>query len=54
MLKGHRGKVNSVTFSPDGEKLASCDQQRDIYVWSVKDWSVITKVEFFFVLFLQI
>ncbi len=42
-MKGHKGKVNAVTFSPDGEKLGSCDQQRDIYVWSTKDFSVITK-----------
>ncbi len=43
VLKGHRGRVNAVTFSPDGQKLASCDQQRDIYIWATKDWSVVTK-----------
>lgn len=43
-MKGHRGKVNAVTFSPDGQNLASCDQQRDIYIWALKDWSVVTKV----------
>lgn len=43
LLKGHRGKVNAVTFAPDGVHLASCDQQRDIFVWATKDWSVATK-----------
>lgn len=43
VLKGHRGKVNCVQFSPDGQHLASCDQQRDIIVWALKDWSIVTK-----------
>lgn len=39
-LKGPRGKINDVRFSPDGKWLASCDHARDIYVWSTADWSV--------------
>lgn len=43
VLEGHRGKVNSVTFSPDGKHLASCDQRQDFYVHATADWSVFTK-----------
>ncbi len=43
MLEGHRGKVTCVTFAPDGNHLASSDQKCDLYVWAVKDWSVVSK-----------
>jgi len=33
VLKGHRGPLSSVTYSPDGKWLASCDTNRDIFVW---------------------
>jgi WD40 repeat protein len=33
VLKGHRGALSSVTFSPDGQWLASSDSNRDIFVW---------------------
>lgn len=35
-LKKHRGPITSLNFSPDGQRLVSCDTNRDIFVWNVK------------------
>lgn len=43
VLKGHRGKVKTITFSPDGNYLASACDKRDLYVWNTSDYSVKTK-----------
>src|SRR5438876_958554 len=32
-LKGHRGSVMGVSFSPDGKFLASCSRDKTIKVW---------------------
>eukprot|EP01113_Clastostelium_recurvatum_P019475 TRINITY_DN2296_c0_g1_i4.p1 TRINITY_DN2296_c0_g1~~TRINITY_DN2296_c0_g1_i4.p1 ORF type:complete len:628 (-),score=239.85 TRINITY_DN2296_c0_g1_i4:46-1854(-) len=34
VLEGHRGALTNVQYSPDGQWLASADQNRDIFVWS--------------------
>jgi WD40 repeat protein len=36
VLKGHRGPLSSVVYSPDGQHLASADNNRDIFVWDRK------------------
>jgi len=33
VLKGHRGPLSVVTYSPDGRWLATSDNNRDIFVW---------------------
>ena len=43
VLKGHRGKLNGLAFSPNGARLGSVCQQRDIYIWDSSNWEVITK-----------
>lgn len=43
VLKGHRGKLNGIQFSPDGKWLGSVCQQRDIYIWETASWEVKTK-----------
>jgi len=35
-LTGHRGALTALTYSPDGQYLASADHNRDIFVWDVK------------------
>jgi len=32
---GHRGNPTSLQYSPDGKYLASCDANRDVFVWDV-------------------
>ena len=34
-LTGHTGEVNSVAFSPDGEKIASGSDDRTVKIWSL-------------------
>jgi len=36
VLKGHRGPLAVVVYSPDGQYLASGDNNRDIFVWDRK------------------
>jgi len=44
-LKGHRGVITKIRYSPDGKYLASSDRNREIIVWdknkkdiAIKDW----------------
>lgn len=39
-LTGHRGALTALTYSPDGQYLASADHNRDIFVWDVKSGAV--------------
>eukprot|EP01114_Cavostelium_apophysatum_P020409 TRINITY_DN682_c0_g1_i1.p1 TRINITY_DN682_c0_g1~~TRINITY_DN682_c0_g1_i1.p1 ORF type:complete len:604 (+),score=185.68 TRINITY_DN682_c0_g1_i1:158-1969(+) len=35
VLKGHRGALSSLTYSPDGQYLGSADLNREIFVWDL-------------------
>jgi serine/threonine protein kinase len=37
-LRGHKGLVESVTFSPDGKFLASGSRDKTVKVWAVGSW----------------
>lgn len=34
-LRGHRGYVNDLVFTPDGSKLISCSEDKSVRVWDV-------------------
>lgn len=58
-IRGHRGGVNSVTFSPDGRRLASSGYHNMIQIWADRQgtFEQVQEVEvqslgFFFVAFL--
>jgi len=36
VLKGHRGALSAIAYSPDGQHLATADSNREIYVWDRK------------------
>ena len=38
-LKGHKGELESVCFSPDGKLLASGDNAGQVRIWHVGKWS---------------
>src|SRR5689334_22408010 len=35
LLRGHRGRVTSLTYSPDGRRLASVSEDGTVKVWTV-------------------
>ena len=37
VLKGHQNEVNSVTFSPDGQKLATASRYGTARIWAVEE-----------------
>jgi len=39
-LAEHKGALTSISFSPDGKWMASADQSRDIFVWSLPDFRI--------------
>jgi len=41
-LEGHVGFVAGLTFSPDGDRLASASGDQTIKLWKTSDWSVET------------
>jgi WD40 repeat protein len=41
---GHTGSVNSVAFSPDGERVASGSTDKTIHVWDVKTGKVTSRL----------
>jgi WD40 repeat protein len=44
-LEEHEGAVRSVTFSPDGELLASGSADGTVRLWNVKDGEQLCKLE---------
>ena len=43
-LTGHKGKVSSVVFSPDGKTLASASGDKTIKLWNVGTGKEITSL----------
>ncbi|RZF40481.1 hypothetical protein LSTR_LSTR000360, partial [Laodelphax striatellus] len=37
-LKGHGGAVLDMDFSPNGKFLATCAEDRAVFIWNTKDW----------------
>jgi len=46
-LKGHRNKIQSVVFSPDGDKIVSGSGDRTIKIWDLSDPGLIKSSAFF-------
>jgi WD40 repeat protein len=42
ILKGHQAELNSLSFSPDSQLLASGDTYGVVKVWHVGDWAEVT------------
>ena len=43
-LNGHLGTVNSVAFSPDGERLASVGADNDVRIWDMRTGQCVTTI----------
>ena len=43
-LKGHSRRVNSVSFSPDGTRIASGSNDKTVKVWSVESGKCVTTI----------
>ena len=43
-LKGHRGGLRSVVFSPDGKLLASASDDHTVRLWNLEDGSTIREL----------
>jgi WD40 repeat protein len=45
VLRGHRGRVNAVAFSPDGSMLATASRDRDVRLWSVASGTLLRSLQ---------
>ncbi|XP_057370397.1 F-box-like/WD repeat-containing protein TBL1Y isoform X2 [Daphnia carinata] len=45
VLREHRSLVSAVSFSPDGQYLASADTYGVVIVWSTTDWSPLVRCQ---------
>src|SRR3989338_6901606 len=39
ILNGHRSNVTAISYSPDGSKIASSDEEGNTYLWHTLTWS---------------
>ncbi len=44
-LEGHTGDITSLSFSFDGELLASKGQDNTVRLWSTSNWSTVAKIQ---------
>src|SRR5262249_33473964 len=44
-LKGHTGTVNSVAFSPDGQRIVTGSGDRTVRVWDVKTGTTLAELK---------
>ncbi|HOJ06165.1 MAG: hypothetical protein D8M52_05615 [Chlorobi bacterium] len=40
-LRGHNSSIQAVTFSQNGELLASCDSRGDVKIWNTNTWNLL-------------
>lgn len=45
VLRGHSASINALSFSPDGQYLASGSDDGTIYVFEAKNWQDIFKID---------
>jgi WD40 repeat protein len=45
VLEGHTGDVNSVVFSPDGTRIASCSNDNTVHIWDTQTGRKLARLD---------